>query len=110
MVFLSGYQFEVTKPSIIIADTENVSVAAQAAERHHISRNRIIVLGGDTTGETAAPYELVNTLIDRGRRLPNIDAFRLKPGAGASRVAFLCFSSGTTGKPKVMLADSLQYV
>ncbi|KAH9478770.1 4-coumarate--CoA ligase-like 1 [Psilocybe cubensis] len=97
----TGYQFEVTKPSIIIADAENVSIAAQAAKRHNISRSRIIVLGGDPTGEATA-YESVNVLINHGRHLPNIHTFRLEPGAGSSKVAFLCFSSGTTGKPKAV--------
>ncbi|PPQ86677.1 hypothetical protein CVT25_006752 [Psilocybe cyanescens] len=106
---LSVYQFEVTKPSIIIADAENVSVAAQAAAHHHIPKNRIIVLGGDITSKTAAPYQSVNMLIEQGRYLPPIDAYSLKPGAGASKVAFLCFSSGTTGKPKMTLVITRKF-
>lgn len=75
----------------------------EAAELSGISSDRFVLLG---TSERAAPnfsgYDL-HSLIGYGlSQEAKFVERRLEPGEAKTKVAFLLFSSGTTGKPKVI--------
>ncbi|KAF9236311.1 hypothetical protein BU15DRAFT_77152 [Melanogaster broomeanus] len=73
------YQIRITKPSLIVTHLESLSTAVSAARA-------------------------VETLIQEGLTMERcfIEP-RLKPGEAKSKIAFLNFSSGTTGKPKAVV-------
>ena len=56
---------------------------------------RIIVIDGEARGHTS-----FDEVMQAGKDMPELARLVLKPGEGATRLAFLSFSSGTTGKPK----------
>jgi 4-coumarate--CoA ligase len=83
------------KATLIIAHPSSLHTALGAARSARIPSDRVI-----TFGESTQPT--VESIIQLGLR--NEPAFverRLKKGEGKTKVAFLNFSSGTTGKPKV---------
>lgn len=69
-----------------------------AARQAGLPETRVVVLD-DVTGST---HTTVEALIQEGLRLNQCFVEpKLKPGEAKSKIAFLNFSSGTTGKPKV---------
>jgi acyl-CoA synthetase (AMP-forming)/AMP-acid ligase II len=90
------HQIQVVKATLIIAHPSSLHTALSAARVAGIPSDRVI-----TFGESTQPT--VESIIQLGLR--NEPAFverRLKKGEGKTKVAFLNFSSGTTGKPKAV--------
>jgi 4-coumarate--CoA ligase len=73
--------------------------AVAAAQSAGIPLDRVVVL----SPTNVAPHATVEELVTVGLSKP--PAFierRLAPGEAKRKLAFLCFSSGTTGKPKAV--------
>lgn len=90
------HQIQIVKATLIIAHPSSLHTALGAARAACIPSDRVI-----TFGESTQPT--VESIIQLGLR--NEPAFverRLKKGEGKTKVAFLNFSSGTTGKPKAV--------
>lgn len=80
------------------------AVALEAARLVGMPLNRIIILDEVPPSRGVSEFQNVPALIASGRK--NVQAFyerQLGPGEGKTKVAILCWSSGTTGKPKVTL-------
>lgn len=91
-----------TKATVLIVHPDALESALVAARQVGIPFDRVIPL--DTIhgprSSTVAPD--IHRLIAYGlAHPPNFVERRLRPGEGKTKVAFLNFSSGTTGKPKV---------
>ena len=78
-------------------------VALDAAAKAGIPMNRVYVcelpeqiIGGATTRHT---FKTLGQLIKDGASLPALEPIRWEKGQGARQVAFLCYSSGTSGLP-----------
>ncbi|BFZ55852.1 hypothetical protein PYCC9005_002893 [Savitreella phatthalungensis] len=86
------YQLGITGAIALFTCKELLPVARPACEPKGI---HIILLDGEETGclSIAKMYEL-------GKTLPELPRWTLATGEGRRRLAFLSFSSGTTGKPK----------
>jgi hypothetical protein len=54
------------------------------------------LLGGNVP---PGDFKTLNQLVEEGVHLPRLEELGWKKGEGASRVAFLCYSSGTSGLP-----------
>ena len=94
------YQLGATKARVLISHAGSLSVALAAAQKAGIPHDRV-VLFDEIQGTTNVT---VDTLVEEGLAQPQ--AFverRLAPGEGKKKLAFLSFSSGTTGRPKVKL-------
>ena len=95
-----AYQIQATKASVIIAHPESLSAALSAALSARLPAERIILF--DVDGASYDAQTTVQNVIDEG--LASTSTFQeraLQPGEGKTKVAFLNFSSGTTGRPKV---------
>ncbi|KAI9031838.1 hypothetical protein CLU79DRAFT_730381 [Phycomyces nitens] len=86
------YQLEMTKAKILIAHSDNIKTAFEAAKVVGIPSNRIFVFGEDTVNG-ALPFTAL-----LGDRLAIPVDYTEKEAA--ETVAILCFSSGTSGKSK----------
>jgi acyl-coenzyme A synthetase/AMP-(fatty) acid ligase len=74
----------------------SLEVALSAAEKAGMPQDRIILYEPFHAG-----FVTVDDLIKEGLSRDAFVERKLNKGEGKSKVAFLSFSSGTTGKPKV---------
>ena len=72
--------------------------ALQAAEAGGIPRERIFLLEVPGANDNSG-FATVQDLIDEGQKLRKLDQLSWVKGQGARQVAFLCYSSGTSGLP-----------
>ena len=74
----------------------------KAASAVDIPRTSIVVLDdNEKTASKSRSLRTVDKLVAEGKGLPPVYSKKLSPMEGRVKMAFLCFSSGTTGKPKV---------
>ncbi|KAF4577045.1 hypothetical protein EYR36_005032 [Pleurotus pulmonarius] len=97
------YQLEATKATFmfVYSDTQAIGTAVAAARRVNIPPSRIVLFG--PASELSPESATIDALAREG--LISKDTFverRLAPGEGKTKLAFLSFSSGTTGKPKAV--------
>ena len=90
------FQLEETKAKYILVYSDFIATALSAAKTVGITNDKIVVIRG--SGLPSGGFKTVDDLVAIGARAPT--AFterRLKPNEGRSKLAFLSFSSGTTG-------------
>ncbi|KAI9272043.1 hypothetical protein EDC94DRAFT_644776 [Helicostylum pulchrum] len=104
-----AYQLEKTNAKILIVHEANVEMAVKAADMVGLSRSRVFVFGKNQV-QGIAPWSQV-FMGERRATLITLTAQEAK-----EVVAYLCFSSGTTGKSKGVMtthanitANVLQY-
>ncbi|KAI0634357.1 phenylacetyl-CoA ligase [Trametes polyzona] len=110
-----AYQLTVAKPSLLVAHVENLPAALEAAKAVKLPHDRIVVLDGHKASKKL-PFKTVEDLVN-DKTLPPYAEFKFtKPGQAREKIAFLCFSSGTTGKPKAvaishfnLISDLIQF-
>ncbi|PFH53345.1 hypothetical protein AMATHDRAFT_138090 [Amanita thiersii Skay4041] len=96
------YQINETKPAVLFVYPERLDTATEAARLAGIPSDRIIVFDVPSMS-VHTKYPSVEQLVQEG--LQSNQTFverKLKPGEGKTKLAFLSFSSGTTGKPKAV--------
>ena len=78
-------------------------LAIEAAANSGIPKNHIYLLAlpKEATGGLSSPPEFrtVDQLIEDGGELPPLEKLQWQRGDGATKTAFLCYSSGTSGLP-----------
>lgn len=97
------YQLTTVKTTLLFAHHAVAEAALQASKLAGIPSDRVIIFGSGAKARNL-PNVTLQELINEG--LANGPSFRerqLAPGEAKTKLAFLCFSSGTTGKPKVDL-------
>ncbi|KAK0439840.1 phenylacetyl-CoA ligase [Armillaria borealis] len=97
------YQLEISKAVLIIThpDTLNIAVSAAEANNGGVLLDRIVLLGARTqSNPTNSSYVTLHELVALGLSKP-LTYFESKIN-GKTKLAFLSFSSGTTGKPKAV--------
>ncbi|KAI0827049.1 phenylacetyl-CoA ligase [Trametes gibbosa] len=92
------HQLHIAQPVLLIAHAENVPVALKASKQAHVAQGRIALLDGPED----SPYTSIRHLIANSSVHAPAHEYRLQPGEAKTRVAFMCFSSGTTGVPKAV--------
>lgn len=75
-----------------------LDTALQAAKGAGISEDRIFLLPVPGV-EKKTPFPTVDDLIEQGKSLQELEPLKWVKGQGARQVAFLCYSSGTSGLP-----------
>ncbi|KAI9461168.1 amp dependent CoA ligase [Russula earlei] len=97
-----AFQVSAAKAAVLVVHPDVLERALVAAQQVGIPPHHVIPIGAihGPVSSTVAPD--LDQLIDYGlAHRPNFVERRLSPGEGKTKVAFLSFSSGTTGKPKV---------
>ncbi|KAL9945749.1 hypothetical protein ACHAQF_006395 [Verticillium nonalfalfae] len=86
-----------------------LETALKAAKGAGIPNERIFILA--TPGSTARlPFATLDELIEEGKKLPAVEPLRWAKGQGARQVAYLCYSSGTSGLPKAVMISHLNVI
>jgi 4-coumarate--CoA ligase len=94
------YQIEQTNPKVLVVHPEALGVAQSAATLAKIPSERVICF--DVEGLNNKEHLTVNQIIEEGKKQPQAyEERRLRKGEAKTKLAFLSFSSGTTGRPKV---------
>ncbi|KAI1392337.1 acetyl-CoA synthetase-like protein [Hypoxylon trugodes] len=79
-----------------------LETALKAAKACNIPENKIFILR--LPGQfNAVPFKTLDDLIEEGRSLPELEPLVWSKGQGARQVAYLCYSSGTSGLPKAVM-------
>ncbi|PPR03048.1 hypothetical protein CVT24_012436 [Panaeolus cyanescens] len=90
-----------TDAKLVITHPSCLNVATAAARDRGIAEDCIILFDSDSAAKY--PYTTLSQLMELGRsQLQNYTSVTFKPGEGLTTIAFLSFSSGTTGKPKAV--------
>uniref|UniRef100_A0A8H7XP03 Uncharacterized protein n=1 Tax=Psilocybe cubensis TaxID=181762 RepID=A0A8H7XP03_PSICU len=105
--FLSSellYQFHETKASLMIVHPDSLDVALEVAKQAGLPSDRIILFSAnDGTEKPSEGHETVDSLVELGLRSNLAFTERtFAPGEAKTKLAFLSFSSGTTGRPKAV--------
>ncbi|CAO3617940.1 unnamed protein product [Mucor fragilis] len=88
-----AYQLEMTKAKVLIAHPSNVELALAAADLVGLAKDRIFLFG-DKSVSGVLPYSQV--FLNQRRATP----VEFTAQQAEDSVAYLCFSSGTTGRSK----------
>ncbi|KAG1784944.1 uncharacterized protein HD556DRAFT_1522138 [Suillus plorans] len=95
------YQINTVKAAVVITHPDSLKVALSSAHAAGVSTDRIILF--DVEDADTAQKLTVQALVSQGlASVPNFTERKLAPGEGKTKVAFLNFSSGTTGRPKAV--------
>jgi 4-coumarate--CoA ligase len=92
------YQLVTTKATLVVAHPASLEIALAATQAAGMSSSRIILFDAALTSGVATVHELVKEGLKADLAFKER---RLKKGESKTKIAFLSFSSGTTGKPKV---------
>ncbi|RMZ78497.1 hypothetical protein DV737_g3858, partial [Chaetothyriales sp. CBS 132003] len=77
-----------------------LATALQAAQKAGIPRSRIYLCEMVGDKDLSSEYKTLGQLTREGASLPELEPIRWTKGQGARQIAFLCYSSGTSGLPK----------
>ncbi|KAK4518957.1 uncharacterized protein ATC70_009184 [Mucor velutinosus] len=88
-----AYQLEMTKAKVLIAHPSNVELALAAANLVGLAKDHVFVFGGESVNGVL-PYSQV--FFNERRATP----VEFTAQQAKDSVAYLCFSSGTTGRSK----------
>lgn len=104
------YQLRSTSASVLFTCVHLLPVALEAAAAANISKDHIFIL--DMPGQTNNNgFVALSTLIDEGKHLPPLPPLRWVKEQGKRQVAYICFSSGTSGLPVSFLTlDNRQFL
>ncbi|KAG8830426.1 hypothetical protein FRC18_008125 [Serendipita sp. 400] len=99
------HQIQTSRASLLITCAGSLAIAEEAAKKAGLSKDRIIVFDarGPGASKWRSPYPLISQLMQEGLKAPPAFVEKtLAEGEGTKKIAYLCFSSGTTGKPKAV--------
>ncbi|TFK86475.1 phenylacetyl-CoA ligase [Polyporus arcularius HHB13444] len=94
------HQLQISTPVLLIAHPGNLATALRAMQKVRISRERLVILDGHEAPDSRFS-SLEDLFASHAMYRPHVE-HTFKAGEAKSAIAFLCFSSGTTGKPKAV--------
>ncbi|KAF1816469.1 phenylacetyl-CoA ligase-like protein [Eremomyces bilateralis CBS 781.70] len=94
-----AYQLKSSGSQCVFTCAPLLEATLEAAKEVGIPKERVYIL--EVPGPSAPKeFKTVDQFIDEGRKLQPLEKLVFKPGEGARRIAFLSYSSGTSGLPK----------
>lgn len=95
------YQLKATNATVLFTSAGPLlETALKAADNVKLPRDRVFIIDTAANGfKPVAGHVTVAQLVADGAKLPQLPSLQWVPGQGARQVAFICFSSGTSGLP-----------
>ncbi|KJA20113.1 hypothetical protein HYPSUDRAFT_828333 [Hypholoma sublateritium FD-334 SS-4] len=94
------YQLQIAKVTFMIVHSSVLDTALEAAHVVGLPLDRVVLLDQDTTSEFTEVQSVPDLIDIGGYKAKCYAETTLIRGEGKSKIALLCWSSGTTGKPK----------
>lgn len=97
------HQLKIARPTVLFAHPDNLPIALDTIGQLGLSQPQLVLLEDASAARGTAALPTVDSLIhdaEHDKFAPYVE-HRFKAGEARTAVAFLCFSSGTTGLPKV---------
>ncbi|KAK8024107.1 4-coumarate- ligase [Apiospora rasikravindrae] len=95
------FQLRSSGAKAVITCVPLLDTALKAAKAVGIAPDRIFIMQtGGSSGGGKLSYKTLDELIDEGRSLPPLESPAWTTGQGARQVAYISYSSGTSGLPK----------
>lgn len=92
------HQLKTSGAKVLFTCAPVLKDALKAAKASGIPEDKVFIL--DIPGfQNPEGFKTVDELVEIGRRAPELEPLRWCKGQGARQVAFLCYSSGTSGLP-----------
>ena len=92
-----AYQLKDSGAIALVTSSALLSTALEAIkDLPAIQANRVYLIDG----QTHKTQKTVEQLIRNGRKMKALTALKLAKGEAKRKLAFICYSSGTTGLPK----------
>ncbi|KAJ7161330.1 phenylacetyl-CoA ligase [Mycena crocata] len=105
------HQLKTTKAALLLVYAAFLPTAISAAKLAGLSEDRIVVIEPSAASPYAGKHETLARLVSFGSSKPqNFVERKLRPGEAKTKVAFYCFSSGTTGKPKAVVIPHYSFM
>ncbi|KAJ7164651.1 phenylacetyl-CoA ligase [Mycena crocata] len=102
------FQLRATKASLIIIHPDALDTSVSAAQATGLAPDRILVF--NVPDAFTGKFVTVDSLIKQGLRMKAFTERKLRPGEGKTKLAFLSFSSGTTGTPKAVVIPHISLI
>ncbi|RYP75101.1 hypothetical protein DL771_002562 [Monosporascus sp. 5C6A] len=104
------HQLRSSGANALITCVPLLETALKATRAAGIPDDRVFIM--DVAGETAksVPFKTIDDLIAEGRALPELEPLAWTKGQGGRQVAYLCYSSGTSGLPKAVMVSHLNVI
>ncbi|KLO20729.1 phenylacetyl-CoA ligase [Schizopora paradoxa] len=97
-----AYQLDTTKSKLLLCHPDVVDIALAAGRQSGIAADHIVLMQS-LSRPSPIPFSTIDDLVSDGLKRPQcFTERRLNPGEAKTKIAFYCFSSGTTGKPKAV--------
>lgn len=94
------FQLKTSGAKALITCAPLLETALQAAKAVGIAEDKVFLMEGAWDApKQKLPFKTLDELIEEGKTLPEIQPLVWAKGQGARQVAYLCFSSGTSGLP-----------
>lgn len=99
------HQLRSSNSGAIFTCVSLLDTALKAAEAAGLKRDRVFLLPtvGDDAAIAQAPFQTIEDLIVEGKQLSPLEPLRWIKGQGRRCVAFINYSSGTSGLPKAVM-------
>lgn len=97
-----AHQLKTSRCKALFTVEALLPTALKAAKTVGISNNRIYIVeipGDKPNSEATNGFKTFRQLLRQGEGLPALEPVIWKPGQGERQIAFLCYSSGTSGLP-----------
>lgn len=99
-----AYQLDILLPKLIFVHHSLVKIAIAALDTVESARmplKNIVILGSAKGSQSLTGFTTFDDLVSYGRGQRSIEWRKFRAGEARTAPAFLCWSSGTTGNPKV---------
>ncbi|KAI6361556.1 hypothetical protein MCOR25_006461 [Pyricularia grisea] len=99
------HQLRSSGTGVIFTCVSLLGTALKAADAAGLKRDRVFLLPtvGDEAAIAQAPFPTIEDLIAEGKQLEALEPIKWLKGQGRRQVAFINYSSGTSGLPKAVM-------